>query len=329
MQKCVALVRHGQTEGHIKRIIQGRSDAFVLTPQGRDEMKCAAHFLRTQFADAVVWCSKLKRVRESAEIVSEHGGYLAPRYLDELIQRDWGGVAGGTYTDNPGERIYLGEAGDGLSSDVEPLTWIEERLQRVRVLVEDSEAANHVIVSHNEILNYIEDYWRGTPLQKRTHLPGEVIFIHFNNGVWTLDKKYFPPRLVYIVDGSELANKTEAFCVLRAEGLEPIECLRDDDTGHVVSTIVGSSAFGTDEASSLRRLRTVALLGPDPGSTDVDGLWKKQKVSVTCTGARDPGHGASAEDAPASMRQCLKNLIALTEGRRKEVEQYIVDPSTE
>ncbi|ERN43047.1 fructose-2,6-bisphosphatase [Rubidibacter lacunae KORDI 51-2] len=68
MSTRVILVRHGQSTYNLEKRIQGRSDASVLTPHGRTDAERVAAALRGLSFDAI-YCSPLRRARETAEII--------------------------------------------------------------------------------------------------------------------------------------------------------------------------------------------------------------------------------------------------------------------
>ena len=49
--KNVVLVRHGETEGNVRRIIQGQSQGFELTERGKKQILRISAFLKDELAE--------------------------------------------------------------------------------------------------------------------------------------------------------------------------------------------------------------------------------------------------------------------------------------
>ncbi len=63
----IYLLRHGQTESNVHRIIQGQNDS-PLTQEGIDATKSRAEKLKGIIFDAI-FCSDIERARKSLEIL--------------------------------------------------------------------------------------------------------------------------------------------------------------------------------------------------------------------------------------------------------------------
>ena len=64
----LVIVRHGETEANVGRVIQGHS-GNNLSERGRQQAQCLAERLRHETID-YVYCSDLLRARETAEILA-------------------------------------------------------------------------------------------------------------------------------------------------------------------------------------------------------------------------------------------------------------------
>ena len=79
----LTVLRHGESEGNLVPIYQGQEPSTDLTKAGRGQAKDAAEFLEGQKIDRV-YCSPLKRTRQTAEIVAKkHGAELI---VDERLR---------------------------------------------------------------------------------------------------------------------------------------------------------------------------------------------------------------------------------------------------
>src|SRR3989344_7329041 len=95
--KNVVLVRHGETEGNVRRIIQGQSQGFELTERRKKQILRISAFLKDELGDAVVWSSSLGRALDSANLLVRETGFVGPLVLNELQQRHWGVSTGSSY----------------------------------------------------------------------------------------------------------------------------------------------------------------------------------------------------------------------------------------
>ncbi len=91
------LVRHGQSEGNARGIIQGQLD-LPLTPLGREQAKRVAERLRSEGGSERIVASPLARAFETAEVIGEALGL--PIATDErLMEYDFGQGAGLTFAE--------------------------------------------------------------------------------------------------------------------------------------------------------------------------------------------------------------------------------------
>ncbi|HUW39996.1 MAG TPA: histidine phosphatase family protein [Rectinemataceae bacterium] len=86
------LVRHGQSEGNARRIIQGRRD-FRLDEAGRAQAAAAGTWLASQKIGAVV-TSPLARAAETGRIIAAACGLPRPRLDPTLMEIDTGMFSG-------------------------------------------------------------------------------------------------------------------------------------------------------------------------------------------------------------------------------------------
>lgn len=283
--KRVVLVRHGETEENIRRVIQGQSQGLGLTERGKRQIMRVGSFLKNEYADAAVWSSSLERALDSANLLVRETGFAGPFILEELRQRHWGSSTGVSYDTRSGETAYLGEPGIALPDDAEPLLSIQERLQNVKRTIQAHEKETHIIVGHNELLNYLLDAWLETPLRKYTFLSGEAHLLGniFMKDVPIKTQSIFPPRLVYFRDTRSLLSVQDAVELLHNHHLKPITELLPMEKEDVVSVVLGDASFTSNDAAELPRLRTVARFGAGWNNVDVKGIWEKQHIPTSCT----------------------------------------------
>ena len=97
----IYIVRHGETEENLQRILQGHMPG-TLTEQGREQVKRAAEQLSTEGVKLTASSSKtftrivssdLKRAMDSAQIISDKLNLpIVP--MEILRERDWGKFTG-------------------------------------------------------------------------------------------------------------------------------------------------------------------------------------------------------------------------------------------
>lgn len=121
--KRLYLVRHGQTQYNLARLVQGRCDS-PLTEKGGEQARAAAAWLRGRgvVPDAVV-SSPLGRAMGTAGILAEGLGFAGDVVPEpRIIERSYGSFESGPFTDlpcdvwDPGEELvpYGGEGNVAL-----------------------------------------------------------------------------------------------------------------------------------------------------------------------------------------------------------------------
>ena len=86
------LVRHGQTEGNLRRLLVGRTD-MPLDDIGRRQAVATADFAATSYQPDLVLSSPLVRARDTAEEIGRRLG-LAVEIEPGLVELDFGDVEG-------------------------------------------------------------------------------------------------------------------------------------------------------------------------------------------------------------------------------------------
>ena len=85
----IYIVRHGQTEEYIQRILQGHMPG-TLTDKGKEQVRNAAELLSKEGVKFTrIVSSDLKRAMDSARIISERLE-LPITPMEILRERDWG-----------------------------------------------------------------------------------------------------------------------------------------------------------------------------------------------------------------------------------------------
>jgi 2,3-bisphosphoglycerate-dependent phosphoglycerate mutase len=69
----ILLIRHGESEGDILQVHEGRAD-LLLTDRGRRQAREMAKVVKEKYMPELIWSSTLKRARETAEILDSETG---------------------------------------------------------------------------------------------------------------------------------------------------------------------------------------------------------------------------------------------------------------
>tara|TARA_Y100000590_G_scaffold139562_1_gene159831 strand:- start:49 stop:666 length:618 start_codon:yes stop_codon:yes gene_type:complete len=95
----IILLRHGQAENNIKRILAGRTPGINLTDEGKKQAEQAGQMLKS-LNISTIYSSPIERAMQTAEIVGNHCG-VTPVSDDRLIELDMG-----KFTMVPYEEIF-------------------------------------------------------------------------------------------------------------------------------------------------------------------------------------------------------------------------------
>jgi len=89
------LVRHGETEENIKKIIQGQSLHGKLSSKGIEQSKKIAEDLKQRRID-IIYSSDLKRASNTSKIIAKFHKDSPLILTEELRERNWGEFEGKT-----------------------------------------------------------------------------------------------------------------------------------------------------------------------------------------------------------------------------------------
>jgi broad specificity phosphatase PhoE len=135
----IYLLRHGQTEDNVRRIIQGHNDS-PLTQEGIDATKDRAEKLEGIIFDAI-FCSDIERARKSLEILLKGLDInINVNYSTEIRELNFGQLTGKKIDDvreivlhhksHTWKHYPDGESGDSLSKRV--ITFVETVLDKYK-----------------------------------------------------------------------------------------------------------------------------------------------------------------------------------------------------
>ena len=129
------LIRHGETEDNVHRLIQGHNDS-PLTLEGITATRGRAKKLKGTIFDAI-FCSDLERTRKSLEILLEEVDInVDVNYCTDIREIDFGQLSGRNFDDIKDSILFHkkkthkhypdGESGDSFSKRV--LSFVEMTL---------------------------------------------------------------------------------------------------------------------------------------------------------------------------------------------------------
>lgn len=154
METELYLVRHGETEENVARILQGHLPGH-LTAEGIAQ----AHRLRDELHDThfdVILCSDLQRCVDTAAILNEPHG-LPVEYTPLLRERDWGPFTG----------MDIMKARKKLNSRAEPVEAMYRRAEDfLRSVVERFEGRTVLAVSHGLFCRVIQGAYTGKTIRE-------------------------------------------------------------------------------------------------------------------------------------------------------------------
>lgn len=201
------LIRHGQTRWNIEGKIQGKTD-IPLNETGLLQAQCLAEAMES-CAISSVYCSVLKRARQTAEILvsgARAAGRSLPLYpMEELREVDFGLWEGKTW-----EEIRQAYPEDYAGWEKNPTAVTptggerrEDCRVRTRAAVErilNEAGGDAAIVAHGGILVYVIDYLLRNQTKKQ-----EIIVRNASISVIEYDQKTELGRLLVLNDTAHLA----------------------------------------------------------------------------------------------------------------------------
>ena len=150
------LVRHGESEGDVKKIHEGRAD-LPLTEKGFEQAKTTATFLKNNYNVSKVYTSTLSRAKDTAQYIAKECGV---KLIEEslLMEFNNGQLAGLSYDDAAEKYPEIGnlpvyEAVYGQESLME----FRQRADLIlaRIMFENKHDDTVVIVSHSAMINQL------------------------------------------------------------------------------------------------------------------------------------------------------------------------------
>jgi probable phosphoglycerate mutase len=194
----VFLVRHGQTDNNVRRVVQGPRIDTELSAMGRRQAQALGRRLASEHLGAV-YASPMRRARETAEAIAAVQG-LPVRVLDGFTEFDWGVYCGREETGETEQGMrsvfsrWWGGDIDARAPDGENAREAEARVRAAfsAAIAETSDQHPIAIVAHGRILKILLSSLIDGDLRKQEQHPQHntgVTLIEGRGDVWKVVTK--------------------------------------------------------------------------------------------------------------------------------------------
>lgn len=178
----VFVVRHGQTDHNVKKIVQGHLDS-ELNDVGRLQASKVGGLLSTIKVDDLI-SSDLKRCANTMDYIKTHHPDIPVRYTENLRERNMG----------PAEGMYLQDAIDKFGVNFRNLGETNQDLvKRVelewkKIIKMNQNSLNIVLCSHGgAITSFINSLYRDHNFHLHENLSPNDLKIPFNTSIAVID----------------------------------------------------------------------------------------------------------------------------------------------
>lgn len=161
------IIRHGQTNWNLNKIIQGQQD-IELNEKGISEANNARIEFNKLDIDLII-CSPLKRAKQTAKIINEDKN-IEIIYREELKERGLGNLEGKdcAFEEDDIYNYYKNKCTNNVETVVELCNRVNKLLDEVKVKYNDK---NILLVTHSGTARAIERYFYG--VNQNGNLPPE------------------------------------------------------------------------------------------------------------------------------------------------------------
>ena len=171
------LIRHGQTEANVKRLLQGQSDG-ALTETGREQARAIAEVLKDKAIDKII-SSPLVRAKDTAEEIARY--HNLPVIVNPIL-REW---HCGTLDGLPAEALFTAmknirvPIAEFRPEGGETLTEVQGRARQFLDVVEnDYDGLRVVVCSHGDFLRMLISLLLGISIEEANE-------IHLENAAYS------------------------------------------------------------------------------------------------------------------------------------------------
>ena len=181
MKKTIHVIRHGQTDYNLKRIIQGSGIDSDLNEKGRQQGISFFNKYK-DFPFQVVLTSTLKRTHQTVASFIDSG--LPWEQFEEIVEMHWGKHEG--KTGNPEmHKDYIRVVGSGTFDERieggESINDVVRRLQKFIAHLEDRSEENILVCLHGRVMRVLMCLLDKNDLTKMDDYP------HANTGLYVVE----------------------------------------------------------------------------------------------------------------------------------------------
>lgn len=163
----IYIVRHGQTDWNLKKIIQGKKD-IELNETGIAQANQIREKVNNLDIDLII-CSTLKRARKTAEIINKDKK-VKIIYKEEIMERGMGDYEG-MNSGVEGNDIYNCKK-NITDMNIEPVDKLCQRIDKLFDEIKEKYSKNKILlVTHSGTARAIEGYFYG--VDEEDYLPPE------------------------------------------------------------------------------------------------------------------------------------------------------------
>ncbi|GEM_PF-880709 len=327
-EKRVIIMRHEPTFENKNGVIQGQSVASSLERAEISPYKvqwCRENII----SPAMIICSSLGRSVHSSQLLS--GSLSLPIQISPLlIQRSWGNVEGKSVKELGKEFVKNAFVADkeDLPDGAESLSQVRDRILQVWSQILNFEARTILVVTHDEISNYLINEIFKEGLFKRplnfseAHLVdldrcGSVTHASLNSKISPVS---YQRKVLLRNDAPTFKFDEVGVRILNNRGISLLEVTEDVDRDSVEGMIVGDKLFTEQDLEMYPNLKVVSRFGKGTNNIVIksrEGLWvtntpgcnEKSVAEFTCILVNDLMRGVGLFSRRLSERNLWKPTV--------------------
>lgn len=152
----ILIIRHGESEADLLGVHEGRAD-FELTERGHRQAKAMAAYVKKNYDISAVYCSTLKRARQTAAYISEETELVL--HIDEMLMEFNNGLIAGMDRKTAQEKYpYIPDL-PVHASVYEQESELEFRFRAdymlSKIISENSDDSTIAVVTHGGMINQL------------------------------------------------------------------------------------------------------------------------------------------------------------------------------
>lgn len=194
----ILLIRHGQSEGNIKKVFCGKVD-FPLTEKGKEQGAVACEYIYANYKVCAIYASELTRARQTVKRLSELSGIpvsVKPQF-NELFGGKWENETVPYIAEHYPEdfKVWEENVGEARPTGGESFKELADRtFKGLRAVVEECGEKDGVAVvaTHGGVIRTIQCLLSGLPLSEMKNIPwvnnSSITEIKYADGKFVLGK---------------------------------------------------------------------------------------------------------------------------------------------